>query len=77
MNKTEINVLVVDDEEVMRSLFTDLLSEHGLKVSVAHHGKEAMELVKDKFIQTEKEILQKENIKNCNKIMFGLLDKMS
>lgn len=35
------------------------------------------ELVKDKFIQTEKEILQKENIKNCNKIMFGLLDKIS
>ena len=47
-NKT-IRVLVVDDEEVMRSLFTDLLSERGLVVSVANNGKEAIELLKKNF----------------------------
>jgi len=49
MENKEINVLVVDDEEVMRSLFTDLLSERGLKVSVAKNGLEAIQLVKKSF----------------------------
>lgn len=35
------------------------------------------ELVEDKFIQSGKEILEKENIKTCNKIMFKLLDKIT
>jgi two-component system response regulator (stage 0 sporulation protein F) len=45
----QINILVVDDEEVMRSLFTDLFNERGFKVSVAKNGKEAIELVKGIF----------------------------
>jgi DNA-binding NtrC family response regulator len=49
MENKEIHVLIVDDEEVMRSLFTDLLSERGFKISVARNGKEAIELVKEKF----------------------------
>ncbi|MCM8771245.1 MAG: response regulator [Candidatus Omnitrophica bacterium] len=50
-NNKEIKILVVDDEEVMRSLFTDLLSERGFKVSVANNGKEAIELIKETFFQ--------------------------
>lgn len=51
MNNKSIDVLVVDDEEIMRSLFTDLLSDQGHKVSVASNGKEAVELVKEKFFR--------------------------
>ena len=49
MKNKQLNVLVVDDEAVMRSLFTDLLSERGISVSVAKNGKEAVELVKKSF----------------------------
>lgn len=42
-------ILVVDDEEVIRSLFTDLLSDQGYNVSVAKNGKEATELIKENF----------------------------
>lgn len=34
------------------------------------------ELINDKFIQLEKEILENENIEKCNKIMFNFLDKI-
>jgi len=49
MPNREINILVVDDEEVMRSLFMDLLSERGFHISLAKNGKEAIELVKENF----------------------------
>lgn len=47
-NKT-INILVVDDELVMRSLFTDLLTEQGVRVTTANNGKEAIDKVQENF----------------------------
>ncbi len=37
-------ILIVDDEEVMRDLLTDILSEYGVKYFVAEDGKHAIEL---------------------------------
>lgn len=45
----QINILVVDDEEVIRRLFTDLFREEGAKISVARNGKEAIELIRENF----------------------------
>ena len=45
------NILIVDDEEVMRSLFTDLLSEEGCEVTCVANGKEAIERLKEKSFQ--------------------------
>ena len=45
----DIHILVVDDEEIMRNLFTDILREEDYAVTVVCHGKEAQEQVKDKF----------------------------
>ena len=42
-----ISVLVVDDEGVMRSLFTDLLTERGYEVIAVRHGQEAVEKIKE------------------------------
>lgn len=38
-------VLVVDDEEVMRSLFIDLLTDKGYEVHAVGNGKEALERI--------------------------------
>jgi CheY-like chemotaxis protein len=40
-----INILVVDDEEVMRKLFTDILQDEGYKVTTVCNGKEAQDIV--------------------------------
>jgi len=45
----DIHILVVDDEEVMRNLFTDILCEEGYAVTTVCHGKEAQEKVKEAF----------------------------
>ena len=45
----EIKVLVVDDEEIMRKLFTDILQEEGCKVTCVSNGKEAVDRIKDEF----------------------------
>lgn len=45
------NILIVDDEEIIRSLFTDLLSEEGYEVTCAANGKEAIERAKEKPFQ--------------------------
>jgi DNA-binding NtrC family response regulator len=45
------NILIVDDEKVIGSLFTDLLSEEGCEVTCAENGKEAIERVKEKHFQ--------------------------
>ncbi len=45
------NILIVDDEEIIRSLFTDLLSEEGCEVTCAANGKESIERVKEKSFQ--------------------------
>lgn len=45
------NILIVDDDEIIRSLFTDLLSEEGYEVTCSSNGKEAIERVKEKSFQ--------------------------
>jgi len=37
-------VLIVDDQELLRELLADYLRRHGIEVSVAHDGKEAVKL---------------------------------
>ena len=44
----EIKILVVDDEPVIRSLFTDLLSEEGYSIETVCNGEEAVNLLKQK-----------------------------
>lgn len=47
----KVDILVVDDEETIRSLFTDLLNEEGYEVTCAANGKEAIERLKEKSFQ--------------------------
>ena len=47
MKKEDIKILVVDDEEIMRALFTDILTDQGYHVTTVCNGKEAEELVKN------------------------------
>ena len=44
--QANINILIVDDEEVMRNLFTDILQEEGHRVITVANGKEAVDKVK-------------------------------
>ena len=44
-----INILVVDDEEIMRNLFTDILQEERCKITTVSNGKEALDKVKTEF----------------------------
>ena len=44
--QANINILVIDDEEVMRNLFTDILQEEGHRVITVANGKEALDKVK-------------------------------
>ena len=44
-----IHILVVDDEEVMRNLFNDILQDKGYTVVAVCNGKEAQEKAKDTF----------------------------
>lgn len=43
--QSKVNILVVDDEEVMRTLFTDILHEEGHEVTTVCNGKEAQQEV--------------------------------
>ncbi|MFC1646336.1 response regulator [Candidatus Omnitrophota bacterium] len=45
--QSKINVLVVDDEEVLRSLFTDILQDRGYNVVTAVNGLEAQDKVRE------------------------------
>jgi CheY-like chemotaxis protein len=45
----DIKILVVDDEEVMRSLFTDILQDRGYMVVTVCNGREAQEKARDTF----------------------------
>jgi DNA-binding NtrC family response regulator len=47
--REDIKVLVVDDEEIMRSLFTDILQDRGYTVVTVCNGREAQEKVRDTF----------------------------
>ena len=46
---SDIHILVVDDEEIMRRLFTDILQDQGYTVTTVCHGKEAQEKVGETF----------------------------
>ena len=46
-----VNILVVDDEEVMRNLFTDLLHDRGYNVDTAIDGQRAKEKAAQAFFQ--------------------------
>ncbi|MEK9150033.1 MAG: response regulator [Candidatus Desantisbacteria bacterium] len=47
--EANIHILVVDDEEVMRSLFNDILQDKGYTVVAVCNGKEAQEKARDTF----------------------------
>jgi two-component system response regulator (stage 0 sporulation protein F) len=47
--KKDIKILVVDDEEIMRDLFTDILQDEGYSVTTVANGKEAQERAKAEF----------------------------
>jgi len=47
--KANINILVVDDEDVMRSLFIDILQDKGYKVTAVPDGREAQDKARDTF----------------------------
>lgn len=47
--REDINILVVDDEEIMRSLFTDILQDKGYTVVAVCDGREAQEKARDTF----------------------------
>ena len=49
--EANINVLVVDDEDVMRSLFIDILQDKGYKVTAVPDGREAQDKAKETFFQ--------------------------
>ncbi len=49
MRKEDASILVVDDEEIMRSLFLDILHDEGYKVTIASNGKEAVDKARDAF----------------------------
>ncbi|MFH1339538.1 MAG: response regulator [Candidatus Omnitrophota bacterium] len=44
-----VKILVVDDEEIMRNLFTDILQDRGYVVITVCNGKEAQQKTKDTF----------------------------
>jgi len=47
--REDIKVLVVDDEEIMRSLFTDILQDRGYTVIAVRDGREAQKKTRDNF----------------------------
>ena len=49
--QTDIHILVVDDEDVMRSLFIDILQDRGYNVTAVPDGKEAQEKARQAFFQ--------------------------
>jgi len=49
MKIDNINILIVDDEEIMRNLFTDILQDEGYKVTTVVNGKEAEDRVQGEF----------------------------
>lgn len=45
----EIHILVVDDEEIMRSLLTDILRDQGYNVTTVADGNQAQQKARDMF----------------------------
>lgn len=45
VNLTNVQVLVVEDNEINQVVISHLLEEKGAKVTIAHHGKEAVDLL--------------------------------
>lgn len=48
--KTEIKILVVDDEEMMRSLLTKILSREGYQIVTATDGVHALEIMQEQEV---------------------------
>ena len=48
--KNDINILVVDDEEIMRSLLDKLLSSEGYNILTAVDGQHALDIIADEKI---------------------------
>lgn len=48
MSANEISILVVEDEEIIREIFSETFRSWGYKTDVAENGKEALEKVRDK-----------------------------
>ena len=46
---SSINVLVVDDEEIMRNLFYDILKDEGYNVTTMSNGQEAGDMAREQF----------------------------
>lgn len=44
-----IHILIVDDEPIMRSLFTDILKDQGFSVTTVCNGKEAEKIIEGAF----------------------------
>jgi len=47
--KKDIKILIVDDEEIMRDLFTDILQDEGYNVTTVNNGLQAQEIAKTAF----------------------------
>ena len=47
--RQDIKVLVADDEEIIRNLFTDVLQDEGYNVTTANNGLKAQEIAKTTF----------------------------
>ncbi len=47
--KDEESILIIDDEEIMRNLLTDILTDAGYKVISASGGREGIKQIKGRF----------------------------
>ncbi len=46
MNKTEFNILVAEDDDIVRDVIVKFLTDEGYSVVVAHNGLEAVEILR-------------------------------
>ena len=44
-------ILIVDDEEILRNMLTDVLSEEGYQISQASNGEEAVKMLKEDYYE--------------------------
>ncbi|OGL46570.1 MAG: hypothetical protein A2149_00350 [Candidatus Schekmanbacteria bacterium RBG_16_38_11] len=46
-----VKILIVDDEEILRNMLTDVLTEEGYQVSQAPNGEEAVNMLKENYFE--------------------------
>ena len=51
VNPAEVNILVIDDEEIMRNLFIDILQDRGYNVIAVSNGKQAQGEIEQVFFK--------------------------